>query len=1245
MTIKLLQIEESITSMEPGDFQTLCDAVISAKGYEKRISPGRKLGSKKTTKGTPDTSYMKNNLFVLCEYTTQATRLIEKVTDDVNKCLNPQKTGIPLDEISEILVFSSTVDLNTSELRDVIHLTESHGIVLEFYGPSRIADIIYHEYQWLAKDIWGIEIGTLEITDYNGFIKYYDSDAVGPGLSNEFINRKEEEELERLLASKSVIVVTGAAGVGKTKLVLEVANRFALTNDFHFWCVRSCQAITYSDVLRAISGSKKNLMFFDDVNKIGGFANILKLAAEKGVKLIVTARNYFLGDIQDILRTNLDFGYHSRNVDLITIPPLNDSDIEKIASESFGITNPIYLRQIKNIAAGNPRLAVMACDVAITENGLRDIQDASNLYDYYYSAVMRDCFEDEKLLTIAGVAAFLTPFDLENSEMILTLLKPLRIEKEELATYVAKLHDLEIVNLGKKRAVAFVDQSLQTYLVKKVFLDKKFIALSDTLILGYEKRPKTIIRSVQGLLQIFQSSEVHALIKNGVIAAWDFFEQNNSSCFIKFRETFSIFNPEKALISVKHEIDNMDMEEFDVGTLAFDKAMSNLVSDNCLAILDNFGAGEYAEDAMGMILAYYEKRPENGLEVYRAIIESFCFDPDLILYSYKREILLTEKLITFIRENPTANNEILFIEIARHLLKIEITITRPIRGNSFEMFQGFLPSNDDSVKYRKMIWEELSRLYFNKFHQARLDKILLNYGSEYGRYGTDTTHAHFESDLISIADFINKNYSPEKAKDVFIVHHILKDMRRTDIDVPVQMFYEYKKSKYFSVLQALEKPLWIGEESYEDFEEKHDNKIEDYVKTIDEHTLINLIDIYKISESYDIDIWEMSSSILKIINFLKQENEELFLLACKFIRDDGLYLSGSHGLLTRQLIDLLGIDETYIFLSADQIAYKDIWLFEYFANIPVEVINQEILENLYNHFKNIESLEKAPYLCLMELKHYKSLDNKFMENISSILFEKFLDNAFMLRIYFEPIFNQHSFTPNTVLEEYRGAESIITDVYFTLSEGKDSFDYKGAFLRAMLANNTCTIHEALSRLSYGSNGFKKLNDRSLDFIWEEDDYVIYANEIFDWICINRDEFYLLENGLFSRIPKEHESKFDLWVKQAIEVNIEDSSRIKILSETICCLPNQKRLEYISHFLDCGASVESFKSWVLFSYSLSGSPSFVPTLNQRMQFLLDIKELLKGVKKLEHRAYIAERIRQLEKSIEWHQLQDFLEKFS
>lgn len=1111
--------------MEAGDFQVLCDAVLSAKGYEKRSSSGRKLGSRKTTKGTPDTYYFKNGQFVLCEYTTQSSRLYEKVLDDVNKCLDEEKTGIPSDEICEILVFSSAADLKTTELRDISQQIESQGIHFEFYSPSALADTIYHNYQWLAKDTWGIIVGSIEITDYDGFLGYYDSDAVGPGLSNEYINRQEEAALEELLAAKNVIVVTGAAGVGKTKLVLEVAKKYALVNDYQFWCVRSCQAITYEDVLRAIYHSENSLMFFDDVNKVGGFANILKLAAEKNVKLIVTARSYFLEDIQGVLRESLDYGYHVRNVDIITIPPLSDSDIEKLSNESFGITNPIYLRQIKNIAAGNPRLAVMACETAVSENGLEEIQDASSLYDHYYSGVMSDCFSDERLLIIAGITALMSPFDLKDKEIVQTLLTSTGIDKEELMIHVAKLHDLEIINLEKKRAVAFADQSLQTYLVKKVFLDKKSITLSVAMIHGYEKRPGAVANAIKSLMQVFQSNEMYELIKKEVIVAWDFFEQNDNPCFITFRETFSIFNPEKALLSVKREIDSMGEEEFDASELNFDDAMKSLVSNKCLTILDNFGLGEYTETAFDMLLSFYVKRPEDGLQVYRAIVESFCFDPDILSHTYARELLVVKKLVAFIQGNPTLNNEVLFIEVARYLLKTEITMSRSGRGNVIEMLHGSLPANVESMEYRSAIWCELSQLYSKEHHRKRIDYIVLKYGSDYGRFGGDG-QTHFESDLLQISNFINNNYSPENAKNVFTVHHILEDMERIGVPVPDNMLEDYRSSKHFSAIQVLKKPAWIAGGTYEEHEEKHNQKIEVYAKTVDQGMLFDLVLVCRIAESLDIDAWETSASLIKILDYLKSNRSDLFLYACELIRDNNLYLSGSHGFLSRGLIGVLGTKETYDFLSVISGTHKDIWLFEYFCNIPEDSINDDVMENLYCHFGNLGLLEKTPYLDILELKRYKKLDPTILKNIGSILLERYRENSFMLGIYFKLAFHNHNCPPDIVLTEFQGVESILKDAYFIICNQADSFDYKGMFLQAMVRNDVCTISETLSRLTYESYSFLKLNDNNLSFIWTEDNYFAYADEAFDWLCENRNKFYRYEDGLFSSIPKDREMEFD-----------------------------------------------------------------------------------------------------------------------
>jgi hypothetical protein len=52
---KLTDIKQKISQLDGGAFQELCDAYLSKLGYTGIVALGMKAGTKKTTKGIPDT--------------------------------------------------------------------------------------------------------------------------------------------------------------------------------------------------------------------------------------------------------------------------------------------------------------------------------------------------------------------------------------------------------------------------------------------------------------------------------------------------------------------------------------------------------------------------------------------------------------------------------------------------------------------------------------------------------------------------------------------------------------------------------------------------------------------------------------------------------------------------------------------------------------------------------------------------------------------------------------------------------------------------------------------------------------------------------------------------------------------------------------------------------------------------------------------------------------------------------------
>ena len=86
-----LKIEiKKISKLEGGRFQNMCNQILDEMGYI--IHPlGSHDESDKTTPGTPDTFYLKNDCYTLVEYTTQEDRIFQKIKDDVEKCIKKIK--------------------------------------------------------------------------------------------------------------------------------------------------------------------------------------------------------------------------------------------------------------------------------------------------------------------------------------------------------------------------------------------------------------------------------------------------------------------------------------------------------------------------------------------------------------------------------------------------------------------------------------------------------------------------------------------------------------------------------------------------------------------------------------------------------------------------------------------------------------------------------------------------------------------------------------------------------------------------------------------------------------------------------------------------------------------------------------------------------------------------------------------------------------------------------------------------
>lgn len=156
------RIESALQEMDGGAFQKLADTYLYNKGYTQLNPLGSVIGSNKVRTGTPDTfAILPNGKYMFAEHTTTKQKNpVQKLKDDLAKCFDESKTGVPLSKIEEI-VFCFNFHLSVSDTNEIAEEYRNHGVNVNFYGIGPISQDLYHSFPGIARELLNIEVDTL----------------------------------------------------------------------------------------------------------------------------------------------------------------------------------------------------------------------------------------------------------------------------------------------------------------------------------------------------------------------------------------------------------------------------------------------------------------------------------------------------------------------------------------------------------------------------------------------------------------------------------------------------------------------------------------------------------------------------------------------------------------------------------------------------------------------------------------------------------------------------------------------------------------------------------------------------------------------------------------------------------------------------------------------------------------------------------------------------------------------------
>lgn len=549
-------IKQRILQLDAGSFQNLCDSYLYKIGYSNIVSLGGEAGTRKTTPGTPDTYFIAlNGKYIFVEYTTQRSGLFAKIKDDLEKCLNTSKTGVPHNKISEIIYCHTSSNLTPSQDSEIKALCEDVGIKLMVIGIDKLAEDIYLFHHNLSRDFLGISISTDQIQSCEDFIKRYNSNRMAAPIDTKFLFREKEcKDISDAYLKVDVVILSGSAGTGKTRLAFHYVRNHRDANNEKIYCIHSNALPIYEDLKLFIDSPGNYFLFIDDANQLSGLQHIIRYVTMKSegynVKILITVRDYALQKVINDVREIAS--YETINVNVFT-----DDEIKTLLETSLGILNQDYHERIVRIAEGNARIAILAGKVACNSNRLDSINDVSQLYEDYYGSSLEDnqMLANNNVCITAGIVAFLEAIHLDHIDPFLPILQEKGLNRDEFIENIYMLHEQEIVDICNDKAVRFSEQCLSNYLLKYVFFDKKLLSLSEMIKACFQSYRERTIFSVNTLLNIFRNITLYNFVEKEIKILWDELSTEQSPIFFEFVKVFFRINPTETLLILQNEIE------------------------------------------------------------------------------------------------------------------------------------------------------------------------------------------------------------------------------------------------------------------------------------------------------------------------------------------------------------------------------------------------------------------------------------------------------------------------------------------------------------------------------------------------------------------------------------------------------------------------------------------------------------------------------------------------------------------
>lgn len=1183
MTGRLQLIEQKLIAIDPAGFQNLCDAYLMMReeGVRSFNRTGSQLGKQKTKIGTPDSFVrLDDNKLACIEYTTQAESKVLKIKGDIDKCLDAEKTGIAAEKLDQIIVcFNSR--LTMEEEAEIQDYAQQLGKRVDLIGIDTLSIEIQSKYLLLSRDFLGIPIETGQILPFDKFISEYNNKAhqLSTPLDNEFLHRdKELQEQLGFLERTDLLIISGAPGIGKTKIGIKVIQEFIELNPSYLsFAIAKKGVDIFEDLRIQLQVDRDYILLIDDANRqLSNLIQILGVFKEerKGkIKILITVRNYALDDIKNLT------SYIEKEV--IDLKKFSDEEIVQIiSSDSFKILNPEYQKRIVTISDGNVRLAVMASRLANKKQEDFLIGDVSDLFDLYFGTFMSDfdLFNDKNVLKVLGIISFFFSISRNDRSLLESLSRLFDIDYYDFNEAIEELHKRELIEVQFNR-VRISEQVMATYFFYKVFIKDQILSFDilinnffplmksrfkDSIIpannsFGYENVFKKIHQDLNNYLQQKSGDEDAAL--DFLDLFWFYLPEDTLTYF--HTKITELPEPDSSVYRTKYEINDFVFEK--EKTLDFiSRFFRHITSWFDTAVLLGF--------------EYIRKKPQHLPEYIRRIKETLNFAHSDEKYGFKRQVDFIQILI----DNAHSGNPhylAAFFELSKFFLQQSFQVSEGGRNHSISFYEYPLPLYSVTKELRASIWEKLFGCFEN--YPKEVYEVIANFRPSYHELNPEV----LDFDLGLLVPFFSENFSPKTFKYAHCVQEMIYRFDREERIIN-RSYRELKEKFLTEDYLAYRKLDWnklrdkeeFEFDNWEEYEALKSEEFKNYFLFDDESEFPKLFTaIENIQTVKERDYFPAGQSINIIIeeNF-KKNNELGFQIFRRILEEFPKGLQFPHraiGVIVRSSPGWC----LKIWTELEQWENEDsnFWKISFFRHLPTDFLDKFYCDCL---LQLIDSIDRYIYLYVEDFSRFNLIDKDFSKT-ALLKISKKNDELGLVIAFEDDVFEKN-------LDLFESDYGLISKSYFQQFRINHSqiFDYKGKGIEVIFKSYPGFLMDFVRQLEEIERNGRGGKDICFGFVWKYEGVENLITEVSDFLVENDRYFgysYHAHSILFKDLNQESIEKAYDFVQNEIRRNSKNSKKIQVYFQTIrSCFKDKFEIAFLD-FLSINSDLEIFKSidWV------------------------------------------------------------------